>query len=305
MHNPVAISGGPSIWKFYKNYKLRENVVKQTAEVIDKSEVKEPSLLLIKNKYIRKGEFIVAFNAEKAGIISVAFKYMNKDNFFIFEIGGYKEKQKFFRLRKKSNGMVTIIKKIDSVNEMPKEAFGKNNKKLFGYNKDMFYRVRIVLSKKTIKIFYSKLGKREILIFDVLSSDLPYGQVGFGTFLTTAAFDSISLKPVVATKRMLVNPEELNAAVKDDDVFVYEKEIGLAVSKPNQSKRSKKKNDLINNLKKNLAVVKDSKSFKKKNEKMSWMKCLRRITPVERTRYCKAEFNSEAKLKKKCEVINF
>lgn len=52
-----------------------------------------------------------------------------------------------------------------------------------------------------------------------------------------------------------------------------------------------------------MADVKDSSSVKKKKEKISWMKCLRKITPLERTNYCKAEFNSLKKLQKKCEVL--
>ena len=105
---------------------------------------------------------------------------------------------------------------------------------------------------------------------------------------------------------MLINNQELNDAVENNDVFVYEKNEGknvIAANKPNQSRRSRKKNDLINNLKKNMADVKDSSSVKRKKEKISWMKCLRKITPVERTNYCKAEFNSLKKLQKKCEVI--
>lgn len=193
------MTGGPSIWRYYKNYKLREYVIKQTVEVLDKSEIKEPALFILKKKYIRKGEFSVIFNADKAGIISIAFKYMNRDNYYIFEIGGHKQDQKFFRLRKRVNGMMNQLKKLNSIDELPKEPFGKKSK-LFGYERDVFYRVRIELSKTNIKVFYSKVGKREIMIIDENDEDILYGQVGFGTFLTTASFDNISLRPVVASK---------------------------------------------------------------------------------------------------------
>ena len=97
---------------------------------------------------------------------------------------------------------------------------------------------------------------------------------------------------------MIVNEQELISS-KDDDIFLYENKE----NKPNQSKKSKKKNDLINNLKKNLVDVKDSENYRKKREKISWMKCLRKITPIERSNYCKSEFNSLSELQKKCEVF--
>lgn len=104
---------------------------------------------------------------------------------------------------------------------------------------------------------------------------------------------------------MLVNQEQLNS-ISEDDVFIYDKHESsnsISTKKQNQSKNSQKKNDLINNLKKNLVDAKDSQNYKKKREKISWMKCLRRITTVERTRYCNHEFNSMEMLQKKCEVI--
>ena len=171
----------------------------QTSEVIDKSDIKEPALLILKNKFIRNGDFSAIFNADKAGIISFAFKYMNRDNYYLFEIGGFKEAQKFYRLRKKINGMMKQIMKINKIDELPKSAFNKKAK-IFGYEKDTFYLVRIMILEKNIKVFYSKLGKKENLIFDVNDSDIPYGNIGLGTFLTTAVFDNITLRPSIAPK---------------------------------------------------------------------------------------------------------
>ena len=190
------MTGGPPIWTFLKDYKSRESVIRQTAEVIDNSEIKEPCLLILKNKYIRKGEYSLIFNADREGIISIAFKFMNKENYYIFEIGGYNKDQNFFRLRKRVNGIMKQLIKIDTLNELQVQTFGKKSK-LFGYKRDVFYRVRILLSKRKIKVFYSKVGKTEIMIFDHQDNDIPYGQIGFGTFLTTASFDNISLKPSV------------------------------------------------------------------------------------------------------------
>lgn len=190
-------SGGQSLWKYIKEYKLREIVIKQTIEVIDKSSVREPVMLILKNKYIRKGEFSLIFNADKEGIISIVFKYMNRDNFYLFEIGGYQQENKFFRLRKKISGLMKVIKKIDSVEEITDHIMTNESRKLFGYNRDVFYQVRILLEKDHIKVLYSELGKKEIIVFDLKEDEIQYGHVGFGTFLTTAAFDKILLRPVV------------------------------------------------------------------------------------------------------------
>ena len=160
-------------------------------------------LLILKNKYIRKGEFRVSFNADKEGVVSIVFKYMNRDNFYLFEISGYTEKDKLFRLRKKISGKMTEIKKIDSVDEIPNATLLNKNEKLLGYDRDVFYQVRILLEKSNIKVFYSKLGKEEIMLFNEKEDDIPYGHVGFGTYITTAAFDKIILRPKVAIKSII------------------------------------------------------------------------------------------------------
>ncbi len=160
-------------------------------------------LLILKNKYIRKGEFRVSFNADKEGVVSIVFKYMNRDNFYLFEISGYTEKDKLFRLRKKISGKMTEIKKIDSVDEIPNATLLNKNEKLLGYDRDVFYQVRILLEKNIIKVFYSNLRTKEIMLFNEKEDDIQYGHVGFGTFMTTAAFDKIVLRPIVATKSII------------------------------------------------------------------------------------------------------
>jgi hypothetical protein len=59
------------------------------------------------------------------------------------------------------------------------------------------------LDKRNIQIFYSKVGKEEIMLFNEKEDDISYGHVGFGTFRTTAAFDNIFLRPIVAVKRII------------------------------------------------------------------------------------------------------
>jgi hypothetical protein len=82
---------------------------------------------------------------------------------------------------------------------------------------------------------------------------------------------------------MFISPDEINDAVKKEDVYVYED--------PNQKNDS---DDEENNQRK--------KTISDSNKINSWMQCLKRITPLERTRYCQNEFNSLSNLQKKCEV---
>jgi hypothetical protein len=81
---------------------------------------------------------------------------------------------------------------------------------------------------------------------------------------------------------MFINPDELNNAVKREDVYVY--------------MDSNQKNDKDDETSQRKKTISDS------NHINSWMKCLKRITPLERTRYCQNEFNSLTNLQRKCEV---
>lgn len=87
---------------------------------------------------------------------------------------------------------------------------------------------------------------------------------------------------------MSVNADEFNSAAKEKDIFLYEK-VNLVKKKSNSNKNK-------------LIEAEDSKILRKKKEKINWNKCLKKTSPIERTRFCNNEFHSSVGLKRKCEV---
>jgi hypothetical protein len=83
---------------------------------------------------------------------------------------------------------------------------------------------------------------------------------------------------------MFISPDEINDAVKKQDVYVYEDPHQKDDNKDQENGQIRKK------------TVSDSTANN------SWMKCLKGTTALERTRYCKNEFNSLSNLQRKCEV---
>ena len=81
---------------------------------------------------------------------------------------------------------------------------------------------------------------------------------------------------------MFFTNDELSEAEKKQDVFLYE-----GHSHKDNNKSDSEENKII---------------VPKKNNKKSWVECLRMITPLERARYCHNEFKSLDNLQIKCEV---
>jgi len=266
---------------------------------------------------LRKGEFSAVFNAQNTGIISFIFKFLNKNNYYVFEIGGSKkDDQRFFRLRKKVNGIMKVLGDIEEKEELLMSGNLQSKKDLvFGYDINVFYRVRIVTTKKHFSVFISKKGKGEFLVFDIKDTDIPYGRVGVGTFYTTAVFDMISIKPSVESKRLYVSDEEVRE-INKDEVFAYKKSSSASSSKsepivssqsesikkpPTKAEIARQKEEGIANVKKHLAWLTENKVYETKKNKISWMKCIRNVGTEERKSFCKDEFKGLMNVQRKCE----
>jgi hypothetical protein len=96
---------------------------------------------------------------------------------------------RFFQVRKKLNGMKSIIKRINSKKEL--------DSPIFGYAQYTWYRVKIEVDKENYKIYISKPGQKEFLVFEGVDKDINYGLVGVSSCFTSAGFDNLLLKPKV------------------------------------------------------------------------------------------------------------
>jgi hypothetical protein len=86
-------------------------------------------------KTFRDGVLEFEFLAEGQGIVSIAFRYVDKLNHYLLEIGGYLNQ--YIQLKKVIDGKSAIINKNDKV----------------GYEHNIWYRVIITTNENQIKVF--------------------------------------------------------------------------------------------------------------------------------------------------------
>ena len=147
--------------------------------------------MILKDNFLKKGFLYCDFIGIKKGVIGVVFRYIDKNNYYIFEIGGGDKSNGFFQIRKKSQGIMTTIRRINP--EQIKEK-GLINFVFRGYK---WLRVKIMSNNNNFNIFLSIPGKQEQLIFSFEEKEFDYGRIGFSTFGTPAAFTNIVLRPAV------------------------------------------------------------------------------------------------------------
>jgi len=121
VHNPELVVDGPCFWSYKSEMNGRERVIMQENSAGDKGENKEHCMLLFKDQYIKRGWLSANFNAQKEGIVGIVFKYFDTNNYLILEIGGEKEDNKFFQVRKKVRGKMKLLQRINSNEEIPEE----------------------------------------------------------------------------------------------------------------------------------------------------------------------------------------
>ena len=280
--DPVGMINGPSEWSFKNDVLDRETVITQKTEVADKSEYKEPSMFILEKKYIKLGWISVHFAANKDGIIGIVFKYRDRNNYYLLEIGGGKPENRFFQLRKKIQGMMKVVSRINTFDELPLEE--RNKSDAFGYIPLKWYYIRIVVEESGFKVFFSKIGYGEKMIFQINDNEIQIGNIGLTTYATPASFDNLMLRPKVEDIQLNFNTDDIPASVNpDDDAFFYD----------------------LNNSEEESTTSKDkNKKVHKKREAIPWKICLRNRSQEQRSNYCKDNFKNLLNLKKKCEVRN-
>ena len=219
--DPVSKVDGPSDWMFVNDEMDRESVVQQKSSIYDKSSHREPSMFILKDKFLKRGWFSVDFAGFDNGRVGVVFKYMNPNNYYLLEIGGFTKENRMFEFRKKVNGMIKLIKIINSNDELDDEEAKKSED--FGYIPYRWYSLRVLVDVSMIKIFYKKVGSPEKLILQSNDDDLKIGLIGLTTSGTKANFDNIVLRPKVEEQKFVVTSNDFsNKGNIDDDVFLYD-----------------------------------------------------------------------------------
>jgi len=175
-------------------------VLTQNANVEDRGQNFEPTMAILKNIFVKKRASIdFQFYAKENGYVAIIFKFVDFFNYYIFEIGGGDDiTKRYFQLRKKIDGSFSIIKRISSEEELPNVPF-------FGYEKNTWHHVRIILRNDLILVLASILDTSSLVkILEEKDGTIPSGRVGFATYKTQAAFSEIQIKPLPFTMRKIL-----------------------------------------------------------------------------------------------------
>jgi len=219
--DPLSRINGPSEWAYQLDVLERENVIIQKTEIADKSTLKQPSMFILKDKFIKKGWFSVDLAGYQNGAIGVVFKYKDQNNYYLFELGGTKKNNRYFQMRKNINGMMKLIKRINTNEEL--NLIESKKSKHIGYTPYKWYYLRVVTDGPNIKIFYKKIGYPEKMVIEVSDDDLPYGMIGLTSFNTKAVFDNLSLRPTVEDIRLSFDPKDIPSNINpDQDIYLYD-----------------------------------------------------------------------------------
>lgn len=177
--NPENFFDGPALWDFETDFLGKEKVIYQKTGIFSPSPEKIATFAVLNfDKFCRNGVISVEFFAQNQGMVGVAFKYINSNNYYILEIGG--DENKFIQMRKRINGKYSIISKNESI----------------GYQIKQWHRVSIVMMDSIYTIYFSNVGEAPISIFDAIENkDLPEGTIALSTYKTEAAFDNVKISP--------------------------------------------------------------------------------------------------------------
>ena len=240
--DPSSRINGPSEWAYQLDVLERDNVIIQRSEIADKSFLKLPTMFILKDKIIKRGWFSLDLAGYQNGAIGVVFKYKDQNNYYLFELGGTKKSDRYFQMRKNVNGMMKLIKRVNTNEELDFQESQKS--KHIGYTPFKWYYLRVVLDGPNITIFYKKVGKPEKIVIKVTDDDLPYGMIGFTSFKTKAVFDNFMIRPRVEDIRSSFDPRDIPSNVNpDQDIYLYNiDKKGKIQLKQNKKKMKKKMN---------------------------------------------------------------
>jgi len=192
--DPENENKGPSSWVVNSIEKPGMEVgVLQLSQIYDASSQRRPDMAIYKDKVITNGILKVRFIGKNAdGTISIIFKHRitikngsPNEKFYTFDMT-HSETNPKFALRKWIDGSFTEIssvsKKIDGLPAL-------------GYLVDRKIFVELQCIVDQISISVSINNSPSIKVIDVRDDAIDYGNVGFGTSKTKAAFTMVELFP--------------------------------------------------------------------------------------------------------------
>ena len=271
----------------YDNYSFRENVLDSQSVIyfkrsnggdMKKNPERIPVLAILKNKILKNGEYVVDLMLSHSGTISLIFNYIDKSNFYAFEIGRENGsiKENFFQLRKIKDEKPEIIKKINYIDANNIIPFQTNN----------FYRVNISIIVDLIKIKIKSKGKftdkaktndsyRLVLEEKFPNNKLEPSGVGLGGLDTNMVFSRIEVRPPKErTTKIVTFSDTIDLPHDKFILFGYD------------------------NVDKKVA---EDKKAKKDDKTKLYAVCLEKQTEESVINYCKHKFNIEI-IRKRCEV---
>ena len=157
-------------------------------------------MAIIKDVIVKKRASIdFQFYAKGNGYVGIIFKFVDYLNYYIFEIGGGDDiTKRFFQLRKKVDGSFSIIKRVNSGEEL-------SNLPFFGYEKNTWHHVKLILRNDFIVVLAALLNTTSLVkIIEEKDGTIPSGRVGFATHQTQAAFSEIQVRPLPFTMRKIL-----------------------------------------------------------------------------------------------------
>jgi len=262
-------------------------------------------MFILKDKYIKRGWFSLDMAGYQNGAIGVVLKYVDTNNYYLFEIGGYLEENRYFELRKKTNGMMKPVMRINSNDEIEPNERRKSSD--FGYYPYKWYSIRVLVNGPTMKFFYKKVGGHEKLVMTVRDDDIPYGLIGLTTFNTKGVFDNLIMRPKVEEKKFSFIPSDLPMGMNpEEDVYLYyEKDKAGGDGDDGDEPNKKYLNQDTPSPPPKKGANRGGPGGPAKGDKSGatggYMSCLKKRTPTQRKKFCKDGYGGIPGLRQKCE----
>ena len=205
--NPENFFDGPALWDFENGLLGKEKVIYQRTGIYSSGPEKLGSFAVLNfDKLCRSGVISVDFYAENQGIVGLAFKYVNSNNYYVVEAGG--DEDKFVQIRKRLDGRYSTIAKNDSI----------------GYEVRQWQKLTVVMMETQLKIYFSNVGEAPVQVFEAIENkDLADGTIALTTFKTEAAFDNVKMSPMTdwiqGDSDLMENTQQGGMYMYEDDDF--------------------------------------------------------------------------------------
>ena len=131
------------------------------------------------------------FRAEDDGYVGLAFKYMDENNYYTFEMGcGDDMRKRFFQIRRKLDSSWSVLKRFntnDEINQLP----------FFGCEINSWYAISVEIKSCQATVYASILGVTAVMeVMRINDCSISTGRIGLATAGTRVSFAEISIRPI-------------------------------------------------------------------------------------------------------------